>query len=47
MSRARTGWLMPLSFIVALLLGLLPLPDPHPNPSLPRGLPSVAAGRGA
>ena len=27
MSRARTGWLMPLSFIVALLLGLLPLPD--------------------
>ena len=27
MSRARTGWLMPLSIIVALLLGLLPLPD--------------------
>ena len=26
MSRARTGWLMPLSFVVALLLGLLPLP---------------------
>lgn len=27
MSRARTGWLMPLSVIVALLLGLLPLPE--------------------
>jgi rod shape-determining protein MreD/rod shape-determining protein MreC len=27
MSRARTGWLMPLSILVALLLGLLPLPD--------------------
>lgn len=27
MSRARTGWLMPLSIVVALLLGLLPLPD--------------------
>ena len=27
MNRARTGWLMPLSIVLALLLGLLPLPD--------------------
>ncbi|HSX65285.1 MAG TPA: rod shape-determining protein MreD [Pseudoxanthomonas sp.] len=27
MSRMRTGWILPLSIVVALLLGLLPLPD--------------------
>jgi rod shape-determining protein MreD len=27
MSRIRSGWILPLSFIVALLLGLLPLPE--------------------
>ena len=27
MSRRQRGWLMPLSLLVALLLGLLPLPD--------------------
>lgn len=27
MSRARTGWLLPLSLLLALLMGLLPLPD--------------------
>mgnify|MGYP003577639799 FL=1 len=27
MSRARTGWLMPLSSVLRLLRGLLPLPD--------------------
>jgi rod shape-determining protein MreD len=26
-SRMRTGWILPLSIVVALLLGLLPLPD--------------------
>lgn len=27
MSRARVGWILPISFVVALLLGLLPMPD--------------------
>ena len=27
MSRVRTGWILPVSILVALLLGLLPLPD--------------------
>ena len=27
MSRSRAGWLMPVSIVIALLLGLLPLPD--------------------
>ncbi|WP_411833910.1 rod shape-determining protein MreD [Pseudoxanthomonas mexicana] len=27
MSRLRTGWILPASIVVALLLGLLPLPD--------------------
>jgi rod shape-determining protein MreD len=27
MSRMRVGWILPLSLLVALLLGLLPLPD--------------------
>lgn len=27
MSRMRVGWILPLSIVVALLLGLLPLPD--------------------
>lgn len=27
MSRVRTGWILPVSVIVALLLGLLPLPE--------------------
>ncbi|WP_454832319.1 rod shape-determining protein MreD [Pseudoxanthomonas wuyuanensis] len=27
MSRMRIGWILPLSIVVALLLGLLPLPD--------------------
>lgn len=27
MSRARNGWLLPVSIVLALLLGLLPLPD--------------------
>lgn len=26
MSRARVGWMLPISFVVALLLGLLPMP---------------------
>ena len=28
MSRERANWVMPVSIVVALLLGLLPLPDP-------------------
>ena len=27
MSRGRVGWILPISFVVALLLGLLPMPD--------------------
>lgn len=27
MSRARTGWILPVSLLLALLLGLLPMPD--------------------
>ncbi|MGN6225004.1 rod shape-determining protein MreD [Pseudoxanthomonas sp.] len=27
MSRIRSGWILPLSFVAALLLGLLPLPE--------------------
>ena len=26
MSRARVGWILPVSIVIALLLGLLPLP---------------------
>lgn len=27
MSRMRTGWILPISLLIALLLGLMPLPD--------------------
>ncbi|MBN6103680.1 endonuclease domain-containing protein [Xanthomonas sp. CFBP 8703] len=33
--------------VIQVICGVMVAPYPHPNPSLPRGLPLVADGRGA
>ena len=38
-------WILPLSVLVALLLGLLPLPAPVQDAPLPQPAPDAPAGR--
>ena len=35
MSRTRNGWVLPVSILVAILLGLVPLPAPLQPPLMP------------